>query len=43
MVLVAKMKENKKTALIEMGKDGSFSVYTPDIESAIIGEGNTVA
>lgn len=37
------MKENKKTALIEMGKDGSFSVYTPDIESTIIGEGYTVA
>ena len=33
----------KKTALIEMGEDGSFSVYTPDIESAIIGEGATVA
>ena len=26
-----------------MGKDGSFSVYTPDIESTIIGEGATVA
>ena len=31
------MKENRKTALIEMGKDGSFSVYTPDIEATIIG------
>ena len=37
------MKNKKKTALIEMGKDGSFSVYTPDIEATIIGEGATVA
>ena len=37
------MKKNRKTALIEMGKDGSFSVYTPDIEATIIGEGDTVA
>lgn len=37
------MKNKKKTALIEMGKDGSFSVYTPDIEATIIGEGTTVA
>ena len=37
------MKNKKKIALIEMGKDGSFSVYTPDIEATIIGEGATVA
>jgi len=37
------MKKKKKTALIEMGKDGSFSVYTLDIEATIIGEGATVA
>jgi len=29
-------------ALIERGKDGTFGVYTPDISSTIIGEGNTV-
>lgn len=33
----------KSTALIEMGKDGTFGIFTPDIESTIIGEGNTVA
>ena len=33
----------KTTALIEKGKDGSFGIYTPDIESTIIGEGSTVA
>ena len=37
------MRNKKKTALIEMGKDGSFSVYTLDIEATIIGEGTTVA
>ena len=29
------MKNKKKTALIEMGKDGSFSVYTPDPDKDI--------
>ncbi len=33
----------KTTALIEKGKDGTYSVFTPDISSTIIGEGNTVA
>ena len=33
----------KTVALIEMGKDGTFGVYTPDIESTIIGDGATVA
>ena len=31
------------TALIEKGKDGTFGIFTPDINSTIIGEGNTVA
>jgi predicted RNase H-like HicB family nuclease len=30
------------TALIERGKDGMFGIFTPDINSTIIGEGNTV-
>lgn len=30
------------TALIERGKDGTFGIYTPDIEHTIVGEGNTV-
>lgn len=33
----------KRTALIEMGVDGTFGIHTPDIESTIIGEGSTVA
>ena len=33
----------KTTALIEKGKDGTFGIFTPDIQSTIIGEGNTVA
>lgn len=33
----------KTIALIEKGKDGSFGVYTPDINSTIIGSGATVA
>lgn len=33
----------KQTALIEMGKNGTFTIFTPDIESTIIGEGETVA
>jgi len=30
------------TALIERGKDGTFGVFTPDINSTIIGSGNSV-
>jgi len=30
------------TALIERGKDGTFGIFTPDINSTIIGSGNTV-
>jgi predicted RNase H-like HicB family nuclease len=30
------------TALIEKGKDGTFGIFTPDIEHTIVGEGNTV-
>ena len=30
------------TALIERGKDGTFGIFTPYINSTIIGEGNTV-
>jgi predicted RNase H-like HicB family nuclease len=33
----------KTTALIEKGKDGTFGVYTPDLQHTIIGEGKTVA
>ncbi len=33
----------KTIALIEKGKDGRFGIFTPDIESTIIGEGATVA
>jgi predicted RNase H-like HicB family nuclease len=33
----------KATALIEKGKDGTFGIYTPDLKSTIIGDGNTVA
>jgi predicted RNase H-like HicB family nuclease len=33
----------RTTALIEKGKDGTFGIFTPDLESTIIGEGNTVA
>ena len=33
----------KTIALIEKGKDGSYGVYTPDLESTIIGSGATVA
>jgi len=31
------------TALIERGKDGTFGIFTPEIDSTIIGEGRTVA
>jgi len=30
------------TALIERGKDGTFGVFTPDINHTIIGDGDTV-
>jgi predicted RNase H-like HicB family nuclease len=30
------------TALIERGADGTFGIFTPDINSTIIGEGDTV-
>ena len=34
---------NMKTiALIEKGKDGTFGIFTPNIKSCIIGEGNTI-
>lgn len=33
----------KTTALIEKGEDGTFGIYTPDIQTTIIGEGRTVA
>lgn len=33
----------KTTALIEKGKDGTFGIFTPDLKSTIIGEGNTVS
>jgi len=33
----------RTTALIEKGKDGTFGIFTPDIETTIIGEGTTVA
>lgn len=33
----------KTIALIEKGADGTFSIYTPDLESTIVGEGPTVS
>ena len=33
----------RTTALIEKGKDGSYGVFTPDLNSLIIGDGATVA
>lgn len=33
----------KTIALIEKGKDGTFGVFTPDLNHTIIGEGNTVS
>ena len=30
------------TALIERGKDGTFGIFTPDINHTIIGDGDTV-
>ena len=35
--------KKKSTALIEMGKDGTFGIFTPDTHSTIIGEGKTIA
>ena len=32
----------KTTALIEKGKDGTFGIYTPDLEHTIVGEGLSV-
>ena len=32
----------KTTALIEKGNDGKFGIFTPDLDSTIIGTGNTV-
>jgi len=32
----------KTTALIEKGKDGTYGVFTPDINHTIIGDGTTV-
>ena len=33
----------KTIALIEKGKDGRYGIFTPDLESTIIGSGATVA
>ncbi len=33
----------KTRAIIERGKDGIFSIFTPDLKSSILGEGSTVA
>ena len=33
----------KTIALIKKGKDGGFGIFTPEIESVIIGDGETVA
>jgi predicted RNase H-like HicB family nuclease len=33
----------KTVALIEKGKDGTYGVFTPDIDHTIIGSGGTVA
>jgi predicted RNase H-like HicB family nuclease len=33
----------KTTALIEIGEDGYFGIFTPDINTTIVGEGKTVA
>ena len=37
------MKMKKEIALIEIGKDGTFTVFTPDTKSVVFGDGNTVA
>ena len=33
----------KKIALIEIGKDGTFGVFSPDTKSVMYGNGSTVA
>lgn len=33
----------KTTALIERGDDGMFGIFTPNLESTIVGEGKSVA
>ena len=33
----------KTVALIEMGKDGKFTIFTPELRTTIIGDGKTVA
>jgi len=33
----------KTIALIEKGKDGRYGIFTPDLESTVIGSGTTVA
>ena len=37
------MKMKREIALIEMGKDGTFTVFTPDTNSIVFGDGSTVA
>ena len=37
------MKMKREIALIEMGKDGTFTVFTPDTNSVVFGDGSTVA
>lgn len=37
------MKMKKKVALIEIGKDGTFGVFSPDTKSVMFGNGSTVA
>ena len=36
------MKNRFTTALIEKGRDGTFGIYTPELNHTIIGEGKTV-
>jgi predicted RNase H-like HicB family nuclease len=33
----------KTTALIEKGSDGTFSIFTPDLQHTILGEGKTIS
>ncbi len=33
----------REIALIEIGKDGTFTVFTPDTNSVVFGDGSTVA
>jgi len=33
----------KTIALIEKGRDGSFGIFTPNIQHTIVGQGNTVS